>query len=287
MATIEQIIKERKAINQINAEVMTITPAMAAEMLTRNLNNRPISKPYVRMLADEIKSGNWETTNQGIGFSVNGTLIDGQHRLAAIVLANIPASVIVVTGLPSNTNAVDGNRKRSTSNRLVMGGIPADLASPKIVSAINALIVLCSDTWKPTVTRAERFIEKKGEMLAEAVSIARAGGKRPVGDKAACFAAAFCALYNGLSPRRLERFFEVVNSGFAGGDSESSAIVFRNYLLSDAPKNNGHKDDYMATFVQCTKAIKDFCNNTPRRRPYSGDPVFFDKVKVFIEKEIL
>jgi len=49
--------------------------------------NRPISMRKVNDYAVEMLKGNWRFTHQGIGFSKKGFLIDGQHRLLAILQA--------------------------------------------------------------------------------------------------------------------------------------------------------------------------------------------------------
>ncbi|HEY5050458.1 MAG TPA: hypothetical protein VII50_06125, partial [Acidothermaceae bacterium] len=71
----------------MRSKVQTITPAKAAEWLEANTTNRPVSRTVVRSFAEAMKRGEWIVTHQGIAFDVSGVLIDGQHRLAAVVEA--------------------------------------------------------------------------------------------------------------------------------------------------------------------------------------------------------
>jgi hypothetical protein len=79
----------------ISSKVVTITPEMAASFLERNTRNRPVRKPVVTFLKNSILRGEWITTHQGIAFDEHGLLIDGQHRLLAIVAANTPIDAMV------------------------------------------------------------------------------------------------------------------------------------------------------------------------------------------------
>lgn len=68
---------------------ITITPELAKQMLERNYEkNRSIRQADVATYAADIKNDNWHPMrNQPIVFTKDGTLIDGQHRLHAVVLA--------------------------------------------------------------------------------------------------------------------------------------------------------------------------------------------------------
>ena len=65
----------------------TITPELAAEFLKKNKSNRPLSSKHVIALAGSIERGEWMFTGESIKFSESDTLLDGQHRLSAIVMA--------------------------------------------------------------------------------------------------------------------------------------------------------------------------------------------------------
>ena len=68
----------------------------ASEMLVFNIKNRWVRKGAVDYLTEQIKRGEWrEDHPQPIVFSNHGRLIDGQHRLLAIVKAGLIDPVIV------------------------------------------------------------------------------------------------------------------------------------------------------------------------------------------------
>lgn len=92
----------------VTRSVMQVSPALAAEWLKSNTNNRAVSDKAVARLADAITNGRWVTTHQGIAFDRDGVLIDGQHRLHAVVLAGVSINVEVTSGLDrSAVDAID------------------------------------------------------------------------------------------------------------------------------------------------------------------------------------
>lgn len=99
-------------------EIITITPEMAKEWLASNIkNNRPIKR--AKEYAEDMKAGKWRLTHQGIAFNEEGTLIDGQNRLTAIVMAGIPITMSVVFDCPVDSfEVLDIGRPRSLGDYL-------------------------------------------------------------------------------------------------------------------------------------------------------------------------
>ena len=106
---------------------MRITPEMAKDFLAKNMkSNRPVMKSTVHSYARMMRNGNWGLTHQGIAFDENGDLVDGQHRLNAIVEANVPVEMMVtydVHHAPGEVFTIDMGRKRTYANVAVMSGI--------------------------------------------------------------------------------------------------------------------------------------------------------------------
>jgi hypothetical protein len=79
---------------------ITITPDMAEKMLQYNICNRPLSKSIVTNYSNMMKKGEWYFSHQAIAFSEDDNskliLVDGQHRLAAVVLSGITTKFSVI-----------------------------------------------------------------------------------------------------------------------------------------------------------------------------------------------
>jgi hypothetical protein len=96
------------------AQVVTATQEIVDALLALNTNNRHVKKSIVERYARDINEGKWQLTNQGIGVSSTGVLLDGQHRLEALKTCNYPpVQFLLVTGLAdSSQSVVDQHCKR-------------------------------------------------------------------------------------------------------------------------------------------------------------------------------
>lgn len=127
-----------------------VTPDMAQAWLQRNFNNRPVSQDTVRAYAREMKRGRWMPVHQGIAFDVEDNLVDGQHRLLAIVLSGCTVRLMVTFGLPSRIDGtrmvgmdvVDRGKTRSVADQLK---IQHGISGGSVLAMIcNRLAALCS-----------------------------------------------------------------------------------------------------------------------------------------------
>lgn len=104
-------------------EVVEITPALAKEWLQRNTHNRNLRDRVVNGYAADMTAGAWREDGQSIKFAADGTLLDGQHRLAAIVLSGVAVRILVVRGLPNDAqDTMDVGAKRTMADVLRLRG---------------------------------------------------------------------------------------------------------------------------------------------------------------------
>ncbi|AGJ54052.1 MULTISPECIES: hypothetical protein [Streptomyces] len=107
----------------MHMEIRDVPPELAAKWLTHNTSNRPLSKGTVQQLAAQIQRGEWQLTHQGIAFDEDDVLIDGQHRLAAIVKAGVAVPLTVTHGVPRTAFTVmDTGCKRTGRDTLALAG---------------------------------------------------------------------------------------------------------------------------------------------------------------------
>jgi hypothetical protein len=107
----------------VRSRVVTVTPQKAGEYLERNTANRPVSARTVREFAQAMRRGEWRVTHQGIAFDTTGALVDGQHRLAAIVEAGLPVEVTVFTEVPEGAfDVLDTGKRRNAADVLAIEG---------------------------------------------------------------------------------------------------------------------------------------------------------------------
>ena len=109
----------------MKTEVRKITPSIAKEMLKRNQGNRNVSDVTVTFYASQMISGDWMFDGQPIRFNNSGRLLDGQHRLSAIVESGTEQQFLIITGIASEAfKVMDTGRNRNSCDVFKISGIP-------------------------------------------------------------------------------------------------------------------------------------------------------------------
>jgi hypothetical protein len=121
----------------LTADVEYITPSLAAKLLETNIENRKPSAVLVRQYASDIKEGRWKLNGQAIQIDEAGRLIDGQHRLMAVIDAGTPVDMLVVRGVPrSSRDTIDTNKPRLAGDILQMFHIPNGMQAATLAKLI-------------------------------------------------------------------------------------------------------------------------------------------------------
>lgn len=116
-----------------------VTPGIAAEFLLRNHNNRPVKDSRVAQFADMMSRGEWPYTGEAIKFDTNGDLLDGQHRLLAIVRSGVVLKMHVIYGLPREHQLyMDLGTKRTAGDQL---GMQLGMLNGNRVAALARLVM--------------------------------------------------------------------------------------------------------------------------------------------------
>jgi hypothetical protein len=147
--------KLREAVRKLSAEegvfplaIETITPQMAEEYLTHNTRNRKIVAAHVDAIARDIRAGNWMMNAQPICFARDGRLLNGQHRLSAVLQAGEAIEVPVMRGLPEEAYATyDIHAKRGPQ----LGAAFDNFGDKPLVAA--AAVLLWKRELKPSGVR--------------------------------------------------------------------------------------------------------------------------------------
>ena len=114
-----KILSKGKCDTDIEDVRMNITSELASLMLEQNTDNpRVLNRRNVETLKEELIKDRWIPTCQGIGFDINGLLINGQHELTACVETGVPLlNQLVSFNLPVEArNKIDLGKKRDLSD---------------------------------------------------------------------------------------------------------------------------------------------------------------------------
>ena len=277
----------------MESRVETITPDLAKEYLKSNIeNNRRINRNRVLVYAKDMASGAWQLNGEGIRFNENGELIDGQHRLRAIIMANRPVDILVTRDISNDITVFDRGYTRATYSSLRMGGYEKEIANSYTV----ALAKLCLLTRAGSKAKSymllsdndvlEFLIKNQDDVMSVYELCVKNSGnnsksKRISTRSASIMCAVFEAVQNGEDKNVIMTFLEVFKTGFYENKEQTAAIVLRNDFISNSIMTTGFHERERA--VYCTeKAISDFCAGRSRKITYANweEPVYTKYMEV-------
>lgn len=147
-----------------SVELVEVTPDLAHEWLGYNTHNRKLRDRVVIAYAADMAAGDWQWNGESIKFATDGTLLDGQHRLAAVTLANVTVPMLVVRNLPNQIqDTVDGGAKRKFADVLSLRGehsAPLLAAVTRRVTAWEAGYRKAGAAFAPTNAQLLATLEK-------------------------------------------------------------------------------------------------------------------------------
>lgn len=107
----------------VKIEKRTIGPAEAKKLLEKNNINRPLSEKYVNFYYQQMVAGEWLETGDTLKIAGDNTLLDGQHRLSAVIKYGKPMTFQVATGVDPNSFLVlDTGKARSAADVAAIQG---------------------------------------------------------------------------------------------------------------------------------------------------------------------
>lgn len=143
------------------SKLESVTPERAQELLAKNVaNNRAIVASRVEMYAEMMRDGTFLPTPEGIMVDVEGRLIDGQHRLSAVILSGRTVKMHVWRNVPTTyMRAINTGAPRTLADVLTVTNELGVRGAPKIAvtraTAINLLFKPTQGTRKLTFDQYE------------------------------------------------------------------------------------------------------------------------------------
>ena len=104
----------------------SITPAAATRMLdnSNTAKRRPLSEAITKVYSHIMSLGEWcPDTGETIKISDDGEVVDGQHRLTALIASGKPVTMWVARGVPAEAfQFIDQGKARDLSDLLAIMG---------------------------------------------------------------------------------------------------------------------------------------------------------------------
>ncbi len=159
-----------------SASLMMVSPPMAADWLKKNTSkNRAVKGGLVLKYAEDIRAGRWQVNGSSIVMALSGNIIDGQHRLLAIVEAGRPIETLVVSGVDDSAfETIDTGRGRKASDILSIIGYRnvtelAALARLEVLYEKTGGIAESGRMATPTMQEMVAVVNKNNDRYQEAI----------------------------------------------------------------------------------------------------------------------
>ncbi|MFH9013999.1 hypothetical protein ACH4C6_21790 [Streptomyces sp. NPDC017943] len=244
--------------------VVDITPDLAKKWLAQNTHNRNLRERVVNGYAADMRSGNWVEDGQSIKFAKGdvvlldtppihgGPLLDGQHRLSAIVAADTTIRMLVVSNLPDSTQeTMDTGAKRSLGDVLKLRGEERYVPLAAILLRVYLWEVqgqrrsMKADRAKPTHRQLLQFLEQHPELRRSAEIGSRVRGAVSI----SASTAGLCHwLFNRIDQSDCAFFFARLTDG-AGLDTDDPIYALRRVAENFAKDKGRINEEHMTALV--------------------------------------
>jgi hypothetical protein len=204
---------------KLDVSLETITPEWARTELAKQekmiadgeFNQRRVDEDTVAKYANDMRHGHWLINTQGIGFNTKGHLIDGRHRLWAVMKCGKPVQMMVFRGLKDNQNGsgslvnvidtIDCGRTRSISSQLQIDGVKNALSTA--AAARNIGLIFCWPTVKKFgIIPIRQILAIYGDEIQKIIRAQRSN----MAMRGAFIAS--LAMYHQFKPRKASEFLE-------------------------------------------------------------------------------
>ena len=118
-----------------------VTPDYAQKLLKNNSHNRRVNEVTLNRYFRDIIDGKWkEDTGECIKISKTNAILDGQHRLLAVIKANKPVYFHILEGLEDDIfDVLDTGKVRSSTDAFKIKGIKNETIIPPTIQKFMAL----------------------------------------------------------------------------------------------------------------------------------------------------
>lgn len=239
--------------------VQAVGPELARRWLETNNRNRKLRRTQVNAYASDMAAGRWHFTGEAIKFDHDGNLIDGQHRLAAIVAADVFLPMLVISGLdPESQHVMDTNLRRTSADAFALTGHK----NTSILAAAAKILVLW-DTGRVTLSGRAAAVStaQQIEFVDNNPALDRAAELAvTVGGRIDCPQSVIAAAWFRLAQIDIEQanafFWDLANLATHGDGDPRTALIHR---LQSARRNRERVPAaaYLSMLIRTWNSVRD------------------------------
>lgn len=236
----------------LDSRLVTITPQVASEMICANEGNRKLKESTVKNYASQMARGSWKETGDVIRVSETGNLLDGQHRLHAIVRSGVSfrfnVTTLRFTGEQSGTESavgipIDIGNKRSTD--VILGELKENVATARVLIKVadglssggdNEIIGKYIDCFRRSMEVVNRASINRVRVVGHSAVKAAVIARHAMGlDYTAELHSISLDRFNEVSPLWMSWYRKVLGLADTGGKARESIFV-HTWALTDPEK---------------------------------------------------
>lgn len=216
--------------------VIDLTPQAADDWIKHcNTHNRKLIDGHVEYLIGEMQAGRWRLTHQGIAFSTNRVLLDGQHRLWAVALSGVTVPMrIFVNEPPEAMQVLDtGQRRRNHQIMTLTAGMGE--VTHNDLAVLRAMLSGVGKYRHMSPGEEGALLSRHREAVRFALECLRAGCK---------FKGVATSITRGVLARAwysadrgmLRHFADVLQSGTPTGETDQPILLLFQFLVSTSSR---------------------------------------------------
>jgi len=266
---------EQQSIPPLAIQIESITPDLAEKYLESNVGNRTLRMHRVRSYAEQMSRDQWLMIGDPIRFDWSGALLDGQHRLQAVVTSGKTVNFVVIRNLLSESYvAMDSGLNRTPGDGLGSG---VSASSHKAAGIRILFIVECDGDPRKTdnkaaVTRQDihDYYVANTAVMEEACHVGQSMYGAVGGNRSAWIA--FAVMAGRVDMVYRNKFLDAIKTG-AGLQSGDPRLALRNWLVAKTNQKNNISGDHMSLYI---KAWNDWMKGKKRMtmRSTTSDEAF-------------
>jgi hypothetical protein len=248
--------------------IESVTPERAAAYLELNISNRPVRENWVTQLARMLSSGQFILHHQGIAFDTDGFLLDGQHRLLAIVRSGVSVDILVTRNVTTAAKlSMDDHQRRSVADSMSLAR--REMISGESIAVVRAALEYAaalggqSNRYTKSEINAtyDAFVPALEWVMTAIPSRVEKGVSSATTKAAVMLAWYYCDL------DRLTEFTDILTGRVMPTSIEDrAAVILREALLKAGMKNNSSRAEF---FRKTQRAIKAFMAREELQRLYA------------------
>ena len=240
----------REAVaNFYGTKTVIVDKPFAEALLDYNKANRSLNVRKVERLVAQMRRGEFENTGEPLILSAEGVLNDGQHRLAALIQADVVIDMDIRFGIPRKVfSKTDTGTSRTGGDVLSIRGVTGGAS---VAPAVRLLLLYrrgLPESVREYVSNAEiddGFQRWKG---IETVARQVAGYNYPKGVRSTPLLATAFLASRSAAKDKLAAWLETLATGLATGKTDP-AYVLRERLMRGVDAPIGTRESLVERFA--------------------------------------